>query len=339
MSTTAWSDVDGASCGVQGTCCSGTCIDATTDIEHCGACGTECTDGPSAACSAGVCNYTLASGGSPFGIAVGATLVYWTDYAAGTVMGVPIVGGDVVTFASGQGNPSGVAVDATNVYWVSSPSNGEAAIVKEPVAGGIITTLASDQSEASFIAVDATSVYWATSDSESSIVMKVALDGGTPVTLASGQDWPGGIAVDSESIYWTSQFGDDVVKAPLDPIDGGTPVTLASGQNWPAAIAVNASGVYWDDYASVEGLAFASGAGTTFAIEPEARPSGIVADATTIYWTNSGAGLVLKAPIAGGTPTTLADLQSSPVAVAVDSTYVYWIADAYGGGAIMKAPK
>jgi hypothetical protein len=53
---------------------------------------------------------------------VDATSVYWTNYD-GTVMKVPVGGGNLATLASGQDDARGIAVDATSVYWVSF-SNG-----------------------------------------------------------------------------------------------------------------------------------------------------------------------------------------------------------------------
>ena len=55
---------------------------------------------------------------------VDATNVYWTQND-GTIMSVPISGGNVTTLAAGQTAPSGIAVDATSVYWVTR-GNGNA---------------------------------------------------------------------------------------------------------------------------------------------------------------------------------------------------------------------
>jgi hypothetical protein len=60
-----------------------------------------------------------------------------------------------------------------------------------------------------------------------------------------------------------------------------------------------------------------------------------------LYWTDvalgtAGMGIIVKVPIAGGTPTTLASESASPVDIAVDSTSVYWV-DA--NGVVTKAAK
>lgn len=47
-------------------------------------------------------------------------------------------------------------------------------------------------------------------------------------------------------------------------------------------------------------------------------------DGASVYWADYNAGEVLSVPLAGGTPTTLVTGQQGPVAIAVDSTSVYW---------------
>ena len=59
------------------------------------------------------------------------------------------------------------------------------------------------------------------------------------------------------------------------------------------------------------------------------KPAGVAVDATHIYWANSGAGTIWKAPLAGGGATFLANASSSPQfaapgGVAVDAAHVYW---------------
>lgn len=61
-----------------------------------------------------------------YGIAVDDASVYWSNKTDGTIVKVPIEGGNIVTLASGQISPQGVAVDASSVYW----SNGSGEIMK-----------------------------------------------------------------------------------------------------------------------------------------------------------------------------------------------------------------
>ncbi len=64
---------------------------------------------------------TLASGPSgPYGIAVDATSVYWTNSTGGAVMKVPLDGGVATTLASGQSGPFDIAVDDSSVYWTNT---------------------------------------------------------------------------------------------------------------------------------------------------------------------------------------------------------------------------
>ena len=58
---------------------------------------------------------------------------------------------------------------------------------------------------------------------------------------------------------------------------------------------------------------------------------------THVYWTANGSGLIVKAPKAGGTQTTIASGQSAPFGIAQDAVAVYWANS--GNGTVVKLAK
>jgi hypothetical protein len=236
--------------------------------------------------------------------AIDSTNLYWTDTSAGTVMKVPLSGGASVTLAS-SALAREIAVDATSVYWAAADPNADGfCIFKVGLDGGTPTTLVSGLHDVpQRIRVDSTSVYWAFIFSGD--MSKVDLNGGTPTTLATGVIVLD-MAIDSTSIYWTD-FTGTVSKLGLS---GGSPVALALSQAPPAhGIAVDSTGVYWTTQseqvwdgcsttACQVGLLQKTGlaGGTAATLASGAQPWSIAVDSTSVYWTDTSAGLVLKAP-------------------------------------------
>jgi hypothetical protein len=301
----------------------------------------------------------LASG-SPYGIVVDSTSVYWTGMGSdiggeiiGTVMKVPLGGGQTVVLASGEGS-WGIALDATSIYWTTG---GGGTVMGVPLDGGTPVTLASGLNDPEEIVVDATSAYWI--DQGDFMLMKVPIGGGgdAPTTLASNLESPNGIAVHSGSVYWTNSGYTDgsgtVMKLPLD---GGMPVTLAAGQSNPCGIVVDSTNVYWTNRGSawtnvvngtigngtVMKLSLDGGTAVTLA-SGQNGPSRMAVDSNSVYWVNSGDGAangdaaVMKVPLGGGTPIMLASTPYSALGpresygIAVDATSVYWASDIQQG--------
>jgi DNA-binding beta-propeller fold protein YncE len=74
----------------------------------------------------------------------------------------------------------------------------------------------------------------------------------------------------------------------------------------------------------------------------QSYPEGIATDGVNVYWTTTG--MMVGAPIAGGSQFVLASGQNNPAAgglpidvgIATDGTYVYWAN--YGGGSVNAVP-
>jgi hypothetical protein len=202
---------------------------------------------------------TVVSYDSPYGIAVDASNVYFTNGGDG-VFAAPLGGGAPTRLASGQALARLLAVNADHVYWTNDVPGGT--IDGVPTTGGATVVLAGSQDYGNGIAVDADNVYWVTGNGNSpaGTVMKVPLGGGSPVTLASGYPNSQQVAVDANNVYWTVQrYNNQAIGAVLKvPINGGTPTTIWS----------------------------ASGAG----------PQGLALDATSVYWADPVAGTVMRAP-------------------------------------------
>jgi len=319
--------------------CSGQCVDTQTDNNNCGGCGLAC----SVPCSAGGCLVALASGQVwPDALATDDTSVYWVDnddVGGGVAMKVPVGGGTPITLAANVANPGVIVVDAVSAYWTGGGwfATDPDTVVKVPLGGGALTTLVSVPSGVNgprVIAVDPTSLYWSSGWTGGAAMTKTPLDGGTPTRLASGQNGVGSIAVDTASVYWTTSTA--IMKV---PVGGGSLVTLVSGENGPGSIAVDATSVYWTNGdGSVMKAPLGGGTLVTLA-SGQNGPGSIVVDAANVYWANMsdvslgedggvGVDTVVKVPLDGGTPTTLASglalVGYGAGAIAVGATSVYW---------------
>jgi hypothetical protein len=290
-------------------------------------------------------------------IAVDATSLYWTECSdngqTSIVMKASKGGGAQVTLASGPSSrcPGGIAVDATSAYWTQYPVHEFSMIdvMKVPLAGGAVTTLASTASEADPfygydggpIALDASSVYYLGSGS----VMKVALAGGAPTTLST-QSEPAQLALDSSHVYWSGFRPMETTAYAITslPLGGGAVTTIL--KEGSPTFAVGASGLYWSSLKASEAFGkgevrlltapLGGGATTTLASIQDPNSNGMwgmAVDSTHLYSVVGGGkldghrydGAVMKVPLTGGAPTTLATGHSPSGDIVVDSTSVYWV--------------
>ena len=192
---------------------------------------------------------TIVSGqNGPYGVAVGASHIYWADRNSGTIMQANLDGTGVTTLVSGQSFPNGVAVSASHIYWATIGTGpGSASIMQANLDGTGVTTLVTGQNSAAAVAVDTSHIYW--SDAIDGTIMRANLDGTGVTTLVTGQNAPQGVAVDSSHIYWANdvQAGSGPSMIMGANLDGTGVTTLVTGQDQPEGIAVDSSHIFWAD--------------------------------------------------------------------------------------------
>lgn len=300
---------------------SGGCIDTTNDPHNCGACGHDCLGG---ACVASACQpAVLYSGLSALGLAVNSTHLF-TGGDEG-VMQVALAGGTPELFAWTPTLATAVVLDGATAYWCENFS-----LKKKPLAGGPTTNVYSLNPDCSAfgLAVDGTYIYWA-KDYLTGSVMRAPAAGGAATALASGLESPYGIAVDASHVYWSESVKPGAIYR--IPKDGGTPEVLATTSERPRAIALDETHVYWTNGWVGPGgpavMRVPKAGGTPAALGDGVggeNPQGIALDGTDVYWTDTNAGVVWRAPKAGGPATLLASGDPFAVSIAVDAMAVYW---------------
>lgn len=250
----------------------------------------------------------LSDRGRPQGLALDETFVYWADAASGTVLKVAKKGGAALPIATNQASPSGVAVSEDAICWTNT---GDGTVRKAPLAGGPSVTLASAQASPRSVTIAHDNVYFTTEGWP----MRVPLGGGDPVALKAtngaeiplGQGGVQGITSDGTLIY----------AAPYQLL-------------WPIAGSC--------EQTSMLGLCSAD-----WYAGPVMRAGAV--DGTSVFtaWGNIGGGAISGSD-ASGSLWWLASDPTTPEAVAVDETHVYWVSTGtsergFTDGAVMKVPR
>jgi hypothetical protein len=323
--------VDQCGCPTGMTQCGTQCVDLSSDMNHCGACGNPCAAAsPSTAvCAAARCIVTLASSGGPgAGITVDATSVYWADGV--NVLKVPLGGGDMSTLVVAEGSFQ-VAVTPTSLYWTSF----DGIVGEVSLDGSMVATLVSTQEPTPppfFLALDSSSLYWTTqTDNTIGTVVKMPLSApGSFTTLATGQALSEGIGVANGTVFWADEttVSPNVGTIMSTPAATGT-VSVVATVDAPHTVAVDGTNIYWTSAAGAVVKA-PQGGGSPVTLAPGNVPNGIAVDGESVYWADTNGGALMKVAIGGGTPTTLAST-SAPQFVAVDGTSVYWTTSAEVG--------
>ncbi len=153
-----------------------------------------------------------------------------------------------------------------------------------------------------------------------------------PTTLATGQGAIWGVAVDASHVYFASFTNGFVARVPKA---GGKVEKIAStGAFLARKVAVDASHVYWssDDSPGAVSRCLVTGCvGAPEVLATPQRPTGLALDSTSVYWADRNTTELRRRPIAGGAEVHAADSTGGPpIAVAVDQSQLFWLADFSG---------
>lgn len=99
------------------------------------------------------------------------------------------------------------------------------------------------------------------------------------------------------------------------------------------------------DWSPRDGIACGNGCGVCAAgvcgpavLASTSRTQGIAVDSSSVYFTDTIEGKVMKVPLGGGTPVTIATGAGSAESLAVDATHAYWVGSSTGAGYVMRVP-
>jgi hypothetical protein len=146
------------------------------------------------------------------------------------------------------------------------------------------------------------------------------------LALVTGCHFPGRLAIDSTSLYWTDVSAGTVNQTPLNPAPGRV---LAAMRMFPTGIAVDSARVFFTDQATVSQTALVGGPATVVAPLLNQGES-LSIDAQDAYWLDLNDDALWTAPLAGGSPTSLASspptgvIGASGHSIALDDASVYW---------------
>jgi len=233
----------------------------------------------------------LAHGQSPTSLVIDSTSVYWGNRTAQTVVFASKRGGPVITLATAPSPPVVDAVDSTTVVWHT-----KSAILSTPRSGGTSTTL--DSGDVGAVAAC------------------------PPLVLWSGSTW-----VHRDGGPWVAPPSWNLPQ-PDPPTTDAVPARVAEVS--PYVMVLHGSFLLWSNAAGIgrENRLVRSGtsqfviAERAAVIVPVANVTALTTDSAFVY---ARAGhTIVKAPLGGGAPITLATQQERGTSIATDGVNVYW---------------
>ena len=241
----------------------------------------------------------------PHGMASDGTDLYFADQgtaqALGSIQKIAVSGTTATPIATLQSSPLDVLVDATNVYWTSS---GDGSVWKSDKNTPNPVKLAgpSGQNHAGHMAIDATNVYY--TDPAAGLVYRVPIAGGNPVAMTVAFPSPRYIAIDSQNAYvGSSSNGTSAILSIALSASAGTPAQTLPNLKSVAGIQTDGTHMWFAEPTNVQPYAANTGeihrvttAGQSDAIlaSKQNGPGCIAVDSTSVYWINTGGGMISK---------------------------------------------
>ena len=251
--------------------------------------------------------------------------------------------------------PRSIVLEAGSAYVTDAIGGDKASneildVVRVPLGGGEPTRLAKSQRINGALLVGKGDLFF-TSISDvkgEDRISKIPIGrGGGPATVATRamiQADPA-LATDGTSLFYFSlpagadEKHADVMRA---PIAGGKATKIASADRTVRVlfIAADKENVYWPEPGRLVKAPVTGGAVTEIAKVVYAWAA--ASDGMHLYRTDSpgeSMGAIMRVPIAGGSPESLATGFSFPVALAVDAKSVYFVNFDAEDGAVLRVPK
>ena len=192
-----------------------------------------------------------------YGLALDASYLYFTEYAAGRLNKVTLASPNALTNMNSFGYSTyyahGMQAAGGNVYW-GGYAHGQVELT--PAGGSSITELFNPgfTYDTPNFAADSTNLYWSSnpngapynSPNQGAIYQLplTATSGAGAVTLASGLAGPNSLATTSGYVYWTDNANNNVKAVPI----GGTAVTtVAPAETGASSIVSDSGAIYWVD--------------------------------------------------------------------------------------------
>lgn len=306
------------------------CEDLSTDSKHCGACGRDCLGG---VCNVGTCEPVILAEdvGLVFAMVMADGYLFGTTWD-GSVWKVPVQGcGDPAGCAAylsvGEQDLRDMAVKDGFLYYTN---NGASSLRRIGSDGTGACDVATELEDPAGVAVDDTHVYWS---ERAGNVVKRAPKGCFPTAvevIVPNTPTPWMLALDDTGLYWTNRSGDLVSWASATGKEAGVVWSGATPGDCLFGLALDDAWVYWRDGE------FSPGDGTGRVVrapkdrsgnmqvlaENQSEPRTLAVDSTSAYWTVPEAVRVVKK--SGGSVRTLASGFNSPHGIVVDAKAVYF---------------